>query len=97
MGIKFKDNALTTLASGIANVATTLAVPAGKGDNFPAIIGAGTPGSATDYFVITMENAAGQRELIKVEHRAAGSDTLGTGGYPLVRGYGGSTARVERG
>lgn len=94
MGIKFKDNSLTTLASSIAIGATTLAVPAGKGDNFPAITGAGTPGSATDYSIITMENAAGQRELIKVEHRAAGSDTLGSGGYPLIRGYGGSTARA---
>lgn len=85
MGIKFKDNALTVLAAGISAGATTLTVPAGKGDNFPAITGAGTPGSATNYFYITLENASGQREVIKCEHRQIGTDTLGSAGYPLIR------------
>ena len=94
MGIKFSDNALTTLGANIAIGATTLTVPAGKGDQFPAITGAGTPGSATDYFYITMENASGQRELIKCEHRPLGTDTMGSGGYPLIRGAYGTTARA---
>jgi len=93
MGIKFKDNALTTLASNIAMGATTLSVPAGKGDKFPAVTGAGIPGSATDYFYVTMEDASGNRELIKCEHRPLGTDTLGSGGYPLIRGAYGTTAR----
>lgn len=92
MGIKFKDNSLTTLSGSISNVAATLTVAAGKGDNFPAVVGAGAPGAAPDYFVITMENAAGVRELIRVENRTAGSDVLGSGGYPLVRGYLGTAA-----
>lgn len=94
MGIKFSDNALTTLNANIAIGATTLTVPAGKGDNFPAITGSGTPGTAVDYFYVTMENASGQRELIKCEHRPLGTDTLGSGGYPLIRGAYGTTARA---
>lgn len=93
MARKYTDNALTTLASSINNVATTLSVAAGKGDNFPAITGKGAAGSAIDYFVITLEDAAGNREKIKVEHRAAGSDAMGSGGYPLIRGYDGTAAR----
>lgn len=93
MGRKFTDNAATTLATSILAGATTLNVPAGKGDNFPAITGRGTPGATLDYFVITMESAGGQREKIRVEHRAAANDTLGSAGYPLVRGYDGTTPR----
>ena len=94
MGRKFTDNALTTLAVAVAAVDTTLTVTAGKGDNFPAVTGKGAAGSAIDYFVITLEDAAGNREKIKVEQRAAGSDALGSAGYPLVRGYDGTVARA---
>lgn len=94
MGQKFTDNALTTLASGINAGSTTLTVAAGKGDNFPALTGRGTPGSTPDFFVITMENAAGAREKIRVEHRPAASDTLGSAGFPLVRGYDGTVAQA---
>src|SRR5258708_1611360 len=91
MGRKYSDNALTTLASSLAIGGTTLAVGAGKGDLYPAIVGHGTPGSTPDFFVITMENAAGTREKIRVEQRAGGVDTLGSAGFPLVRGYDGTT------
>lgn len=94
MARKFTDNAATTLASAITAISTTLAVAAAKGDNFPAVTGRGVAGSAIDYSVITLEDAAGNREKIKVEHRAAGSDTLGSAGYPLVRGYDGTVARA---
>jgi hypothetical protein len=94
MGRKYTDNALTLLASGLAIGGTTLAVTAGKGDNFPAITGRGAAGSAPDYFVITLEDSSGNREKIRVEHRAAGNDTLGSGGYPLVRGYDGTAPRT---
>lgn len=94
MGRKFTDNALTTLAVSINAIAGTLAVPAGKGDNFPAVVGHGTPGATPDYFVITLEDAAGNREKIRAEQRAAGVDTLGSGGFPLVRGYDGTVARA---
>lgn len=92
MGQKFTDNALTTLASSITNVATTLSVAAGKGANFPQVVGKGTPGAALDFFVITMEDSAGNREKIKCEERPVG-DALGSAGYPLIRGYDGTTAR----
>lgn len=91
MGRKYSDNALTPLSGSISSGATTLAVGAGKGDLYPVIVGHGTPGSTPDYFVITMENAAGTREKIRVEQRAVGVDTLGSAGFPLVRGYDGTT------
>lgn len=91
MGRKYTDNAVTPLATSIGIGATTLAVGAGKGDLFPAVVGHGTPGSTPDFFVITMENAAGTREKIRVEQRAGGIDTLGSAGFPLVRGYDGTT------
>ncbi len=94
MGRKYTDNALTTLATTITAVSTTLGVTAGKGDLFPAVTGRGTPGSTPDFFVITMENAAGLREKIRVEQRAAGSDSMGSVGFPLVRGYDGTTAQT---
>lgn len=92
MGRKYSDSALTTLASSITSGSTTLTVPAGKGDNFPITNGHGTPGSTPDFFVITMENSSGAREKIRVEQRASGNDTLGSAGFPLVRGYEGTTA-----
>lgn len=92
MGRKFTDNALTTLASSITNVSTTLSVAAGKGANFPAVTGRGTPGATPDYYVITLEDSSGNREKIRVEHRAA--DAMGSGGFPLIRGYDGTVARA---
>jgi hypothetical protein len=94
MGRKFKDNAATTLAQAITAAATTLQVTAGKGDNFPAVLGHGAAGSAPDFFILTLEDAAANREKIKVEQRAAGSDVLGSVGYPLVRGFDGTVARA---
>lgn len=88
MGIKFTDNALTILAANISDTDKTISVPAGKGDNFPTVTG-----GSGDFFVITMENAAGQRELIKVIHRLAGIDTFGSLQYPCERGYGGTLPR----
>lgn len=93
MGRKFTDNALTTLATAINAAAQTLAVATGKGDNFPAVTGRGVAGQTPDYFVITMESAAGLREKIRVEQRAAANDTLGSVGYPLIRGYDGTVAQ----
>ena len=90
---KYTDNALTTLASSINAAATTMAVATGKGGNFPQITGRGTPGANPEFYVITMEDSAGNRERIKCEHRTVASDTLGSAGYPLIRGYGGTVAR----
>jgi microcystin-dependent protein len=89
MAIKFANNAETTLASSITNVSTTLTVATGKGDLFPQITG-----GDGHYFVLTMEDASGNREEIKVEHRAAASDVMGSGGYPLTRGHNSTSARA---
>lgn len=89
MAIKFSNNALTTLATSITNLSTTLAVAAATGDGFPAVAGGGS-----DYFVLTMEDSSGHREFIRVDNRVAGSDVLGSVTYPLERGYWGSTART---
>ena len=94
MSRRYTDNALTTLAGALAIGGTTLTVLTGKGDNFPSIAGRGAAGSALDYFVITMEDSAGNREKIKVEERAGGSDVLGSAGYPLARGYDGTAPRA---
>src|SRR5882672_7191147 len=94
MGRKYTDNALTTLAGAINAGSTTLTVATGKGGNFPAVVGHGAPGATPDYFVITMENAGGAREKIRVENRAGGSDVLGSAGFPLVRGYDGTVAQA---
>ncbi|MEK6244017.1 MAG: tail fiber protein [Pseudomonadota bacterium] len=92
MGRKFSDNALTTLSGAITAVSTTLTVAAGKGANFPVLTGKGAAGSALDHSIITMEDAAGNREKIKVEERVV--DVLGSAGYPLVRGYDATVARA---
>jgi len=94
MGRKYTDNALTTLASSITAGSTTLTVATGKGNNFPAVTGHGTPGATPDFFVITMEDAARNIEKIRVENRAVASDVLGSAGFPLVRGYDGTIARA---
>jgi hypothetical protein len=94
MGRKYKDNALTTLLANITAVSTTLQVAAGKGDNFPAVTGRGVAGSTPDFFVITMEDAAGNIEKMRIEQRTAASDVLGSVAYPLVRGYDGTVARA---
>lgn len=92
MGRKYTDNARTTLAGAIAAGATTLTVAAGKGDLFPQVTGAGTPGATPNWYVIKLKNAAGAIEKVRVEHRAAASDVMGSAGFPLVRGYDGTVA-----
>ncbi len=86
MGIKLTDNAATTLASAIGTTDTLLTVAAGKGNNFPALAG-----GTGDYFVVTMQNAAGVTEFIQVTYRPTGVDTFGNATYPCVRGYWNST------
>lgn len=85
----FTDNALTTLAAGISAAATELTVAPGQGDNFPVVVG-----GSSDFFVITMEDTAGNIELIRCDVRALSSDTLGSGTYPLQRGFAGTTAQA---
>lgn len=78
MTIKFTNNATTTLASGITNVATSLTVASGAGALFPTL-------SGSDVFYATLANATGTVEIVKVTARS--TDT-----FTIVRGQDGTTA-----
>lgn len=80
MAVLVKNNAFSTLASGITNVATSITVAAGTGSRFPAAGGA-------DYFYATLINTSNQLEVVKVTARS--TDTL-----TVVRGQDGTTARA---
>jgi hypothetical protein len=64
-----KNNAFSTLAGSITDVATSLTVAAGHGDRYPVIV-------APDYSYLTLEDSVGNREIVKVTARAAASDTM---------------------
>ena len=78
MTIKFTNNATTTLASGITNVATSLTVASGKGALFPTL-------SGSDVFYATLANTGGTVEIVKVTARS--TDT-----FTIVRGQDGTSA-----
>lgn len=80
MAVLVKNNAYSTLASGITDTATTITVAAGTGSRFPTAGGA-------DYFYATLINTSNQLEVVKVTARS--TDTL-----TVVRGQDGSTARA---
>lgn len=77
--IKFANYAFSTLAVGCDSAATSLSVPAGHGARFPAL-------AAGEYFYATLENAALNREIVKVTARI--DDTL-----TVVRAQDNTTAR----
>lgn len=78
MGMKFANNATTTLASGINSSVTSLTVATGTGSLFPTL-GAG------DYFYCTLSNVVGGIEIVKVTARS--TDT-----FTIVRGQDNTTA-----
>lgn len=61
--IKYTNFAYSTLATGIDDEATTIAVEPGHGARFPAITVVG------DFFFLTLENASLDREIVKVTAR----------------------------
>jgi len=73
----FTNNAATTLASGITNIATSLTVATGDGAEFPTLAG-------SQYFYCTIANNAGAVEIIKVTARS--TDT-----FTIVRGQDGTS------
>ena len=79
MTIQFTNNAATTLASGITNVATSLTVASGTGTLFP------TPSGAL-FFYATLQSATNSaiREIVKVTART--TDT-----FTIVRGQDGTS------
>ena len=77
-----KNNAYSTLASGLTDVATTLTVQAGHGDRFPIVTG-------TDYTYVTLEDNSNNIEIVKVTARASASDSM-----TITRAQEGTTARA---
>ena len=69
MGYKATNNAYALLASAISASATTLTVQSGYGNKFPQI-------TAPDFTYLTLENASGVREIVKVTSRALGQDVM---------------------
>lgn len=76
----FTNNAFSTLASGITDVATSLAVAAADGAKFPNPTGA-------DYFYATLIDTSNNLEIIKVTTRS--TDT-----FTIVRAQEGTTGRA---
>jgi hypothetical protein len=76
----FTNNAATTVASALSDVATSLTVASGKGALFPAIAG-------TDYFLLTLTQTGIETtwEIVKVTARSG--DVL-----TMVRGQEGTAA-----
>lgn len=77
--IKFTNFAHSLLAVGIGTGDTTISVTGGHGVRFPAL-------TAPQYFYLTLEDAALNREIVKVTARATDSMTV-------VRAQDGTTAR----
>ena len=67
MTIKFTNNAISTLASGITNSDTSITVASGDGSKFPSLTG-------SEYFRATLIDASNNLEIVKVTARS--SDVL---------------------
>jgi hypothetical protein len=77
--IKFTNFAYSTIATGIDDEDTTIAVEPGQGERFPEITVDG------DFFYLTLENASLDREIVKVTARLEDAMTV-------VRAQEGTTA-----
>lgn len=77
MPVLYANRASSTLAAGITNSATSLSVAAGHGARFPAI-------TAPDYFYATLDDSAGNVEIVRVTARS--TDT-----FTIVRGQDGTS------
>ena len=74
MAQKWANNAFSTLGGAIDDLDTSITVATDTGDRFPAV-------SGDDFFNITLQNAGGDVEIVKVISRAIGSDEM-----TIVRG-----------
>lgn len=77
-----KNNAYSTLAGALTNVATTMSVAVGTGNRFDAV-------TAPDFFYMTLQDAANNIEIVKVTARTAGADSMS-----IERAQDGTTARA---
>ncbi len=87
----FTNNARALLASGITDSATSLTVEASKADLFPtANVGSGSVPSTNNWFKATLQDSAGNVEIVYVRTRTAGSGVFSD----VIRGQEGTTARA---
>ena len=80
MSVLVTNNASTTLLAGVSSGDTTLTVPVGLGDLFPVI-------ASPDVAYLTLEDAAGNIEVVKATARTSGADSI-----TVVRGQDGTSA-----
>lgn len=78
--VQVKNNAYSTLASGITNVATSLTVATGHGARFPAVTTA-----STNYFYATLIDTSNNLEVVKVTN-------VSTDTFTITRAQDGTTA-----
>lgn len=67
--VQFANNAVSTLAAGITNSATSMTVAPGDGAKFPAL-------SGSQYFMATLVKATGETEVVKVTASATDTFTI---------------------
>lgn len=77
-----KNNAVSTLGATLTAVATTMTVATSTGDRFPTVAG-------SDFTHVTLEDAAGNIEIVKVTARAGGGDSM-----TIERAQEGTSARA---
>lgn len=78
----FRNNAFSNLGASLTNVATTLTVTTGHGDRFPVV-------AAPDFFLLTLQDASNNIEIVRVTARTAGSDSM-----TIQRAQEGTSARA---
>lgn len=78
----FVNNGNSTLSAALGTGDTTLFVAAGHGSRFPAV-------AAPDFCFVTLEDASGNIEIIKVTAHTAGNTSM-----TIVRAQQGTTART---
>lgn len=66
---QWKNNAASILAAPLAELDTALTVPGTHGDRFPTA-------AAPNYFLLTLRDAEGHMEIVKVTSRSAGQDVM---------------------
>lgn len=69
MSVKVTNNGFSTLASGINNSVTTIALATGEGARFPSL-------STDDYFYGTLIDTSNNLEIVKVTARSSDSLTV---------------------
>jgi len=80
MGMKFTNNASTTLQLILSSSATTLTVASGTGGLFPSV-------SGSNYFYATLTNASNAIEIVKVTNTSGDV-------FTIVRGQDSTTANT---